>query len=99
MKKMKMFVDTHDKNAGSFPEHISREDFAAVFDKYQGAAVEEGVVVMQAMVNAGEGRMFCVNLAADAEAVRRAHAKAGLHFDSITEVATASPGDLYFQWK
>lgn len=42
MKKMKMFVDTHDKHTGSFPEHINREDFAAVFNKYQSAAEAEG---------------------------------------------------------
>ena len=99
MKKMKMFVDTHDKHSGSFPEHIGREDFAAVFTHYQSAAEAEGVVVMQALVNAGAGRMFCVNLAPDAAAVKRAHEKVGLHFDSITEVTTASPGDLYFQWR
>jgi hypothetical protein len=40
-----------------------------------------------------------VNLAADAKAIRRAHQKAGLKFNSVTEVTTASPGDLYFQWK
>jgi hypothetical protein len=99
MKKMKVFVDTHDKHSGSFPEHISREDFAAVFNRYQSAADEEGVVVMQAMVNAEAGRMFCINFASDPESVRHAHEKAGLKFDSITEVTTASPGDLYFQWK
>jgi hypothetical protein len=99
MKKMKLFIDTHDKHTGSFPEHISRDDFAAVFNQIESAAQEEGVVVMKALVNAGEGRMFCLNLAPDAEAVRRAHQKAGLKFDSITEVTTASPGDLYFQWK
>jgi hypothetical protein len=99
MKNMKLFVDTHDKNTATFPEHISREEFAAVFGKYQSAAEEEGVVVLQAMVNANDGRCFCMNLAPDAEAVRRAHQKAGLKYHTVTEVTTASPGDLYFQWK
>ena len=99
MKKMKLFVDTHDKRTGTFPEHISRDDFATVFGKYRSAAEEEGVVPVQAMVNAGDGRMFCVNLAPNAEAVLRTHQKAGLKYGSITEVTTATPDDLYFQWK
>ena len=99
MQKMKLFIDTHDKHTGSFPEHITRDDFTAVFNQYQSVAQEEGVVAMKALVNAGEGRMFCLNLAPDADSVQRAHQKAGLKFDSITEVTTASPGDLYFEWK
>jgi hypothetical protein len=41
-----------------------------------------------------EGRAFCYNLAPDADAVRRAHERVGLPFDSITEVTTMTPGDM-----
>ena len=99
MQKMKLFIDTHDKRTGTFPEDISKEAFADVFRKYEAACVEEGVVSVKAMLNAEDGRMYCINLAPDAEAIRRAHAKIGLAFDVITEVSTASPGDIYFQWK
>jgi hypothetical protein len=36
-------------------------------------------------------------MAEDAEAVRRAHERVGLPYDSITEVATATPGDTFFR--
>jgi hypothetical protein len=42
--------------------------------------------------------MFCINLAPDADAIRRAHDRIGLKFDTITEVTSASPGDIYFNW-
>ena len=35
-------------------------------------------------------------MAPDADAVRRAHERVGLAFDSITEVVTSTPGDLFF---
>ena len=31
------------------------------------------------------------------DAVRRAHERVGLPFDSITEVSTATPGDTFFR--
>jgi hypothetical protein len=43
------------------------------------------------------GRAFCLNLAADAEAVQRAHERAGLPFDAITEVTTATPHDMFLR--
>jgi len=36
-------------------------------------------------------------MAPDAEAIRRAYERAGLPYETITEVATATPGDLFFQ--
>ncbi len=99
MKKMKLFVDTHHHQHGTFPRGIGREDFASVIEKYEAACHEEGVVVMRALVNSEEGCMFCINLAPSSEAVRRAHEKVGLSFDSITEVTSAAPSDLFFQWK
>lgn len=99
MHKMKLFVDTHDKRTGTFPAAIGKEAFGEIFKQYAKACESEGVVIVNTMVSAGDGRMYCVNLAPDQEAIRRAHEKAGLTFDAITEVTTASPGDIYFQWK
>lgn len=97
MKKMKLFIDTHDKRKKTFPEKISREEFAAVFKKYAQACSEEGVVIVNTLFNFQDGRMFCVNMAETAEAVKRAHDKVGLPYDEITELTTASPGDIYFK--
>jgi hypothetical protein len=99
MKKMKLFVDVHDKRNGTFPESIGKDDFAGVYEKYAEACAEEGVVIVNTMVSAEDGRMYCINMAPDADAVKRAHDKIGLGFDSISEVTTASPGDIYFDWK
>lgn len=96
MKRMKYFIDTHDHRSGTFPAGIAKPDFAAFFAGYEQAAREEEVLVLSAHVGLAEGRAFCFNAAADAEAVRRAHERAGLPFDTITEVATTTPGDLAF---
>lgn len=99
MQKMKLFIDTHDKANGTFPADIDRNGFTGVYAQYAQACEAEGVVIVNTLVSAGDGRMYCLNMAADAEAIRRAHDRVGLVFDSITEVATASPGDIYFSWK
>ena len=99
MQKMKLFIDTHDKRNGTFPDAIGKDAFGDVYQKYAQACEEEGVVIVRTMVSAGEGRMFCVNLAPSEDAIRRAHEKIGLAYDAITEVTSASPGDIYFQWK
>jgi hypothetical protein len=96
MKPMKHFIDTHDHRSGTFPAGFSKTDFVTFFAGYEKAARDEGIVVLRTHVGLAEGRAFCFHAAADAEAVRRAHEKAGLPFDSITEVATATPGDLGF---
>src|SRR5262245_6990059 len=96
MQKMKFFVDTHDQRSGTFPAGITRAQFAEFFVKYEAACREEGVVVLRTHVGFDEGRAFCFNMAPSSEHIRRAHDKAGLAFDSITEVTTATPGDLFF---
>jgi hypothetical protein len=99
MHKMKLFIDTHDKRNGTFPESIGKDAFSEVYRQYAKACDEEGVVIVNTMTNALDGRMYCLNLAADAAAIQRAHDKVGLKFDTITEVTTVSPGDIYFKWK
>jgi hypothetical protein len=96
MKPMKHFVDTHDHRSGTFPAGFSKSAFVAFFSEYEKAARDEGVLVLRSHVGLADGRAFCFNAAADADAVRRAHEKAGLAFDSITEVATTTPSDLGF---
>jgi hypothetical protein len=96
MKPMKYFVDTHDHRSGTFPKGISKPDFASFFAQYEKEARDEDVVVLRTHVGFADGRAFCFNAASDADAVRRAHEKAGLPFDTISEVSTATPGDLGF---
>ena len=96
MKPMKLFLDTHDRRHGTFPEGITAEGFASFYPKYEAAGREVGAVSLRVHVGLAEGRAFCLTMAESAEVVRRAHEKVGLPFDSITEVTTASPGDLYF---
>jgi hypothetical protein len=97
MTAMKFFVDTHDLRSGTFPEGISKEQFAEFFAGYEKAARDEGVIVLRVHVGIEAGRAFCFNMAPTAEHVKRAHEKAGLPFETITEVATATPGDLFFK--
>jgi hypothetical protein len=96
MKPLKYFVDTHDHRSSTFLSGISKPDFAAFFSEYEKAARDEDVIVLRTHVGFADGRAFCFNAAVDAEAVRRVHEKAGLPFESITEVSTATPGDLGF---
>lgn len=96
MQPMKFFVDTHDRARETFPAGITPEQFAAFFAEYESAARAEGVVVLRVHVGFAEGRAFCFTMAPDADAVRRAHARVGLPFDDVTEVVTATPGDLFF---
>lgn len=93
MQNLRLFIDTHDKNNKTFPDQLSREQFTAFFSTYEAACREEGVVVLRTHVGFGDGRAFCLTMAPDAEAVRRAHERVGLPFDSITEVETADPAD------
>ncbi|HHJ19787.1 MAG TPA: DUF4242 domain-containing protein, partial [Gammaproteobacteria bacterium] len=55
----------------------------------------EGAVNLRAHVGIKEGRAYCLSMAPDAEAIRRAHERVGLPYDSITEVKTATPGDMF----
>ena len=91
---MKLFIDTHDKNNQTFPGEISNEELGSFYEKYRKVFAEEGVVIVRTFLGFGDGRAFCLNMAPDAETVRRAHEKVGLPFDSITEVTGISPSDL-----
>lgn len=97
MQPMKFFLDTHDRANKTFPEGLTPEQFEVFFSLYEQACYEEGVVPLRVHVGYGEGRAFCFTMAPDIEAVRRAHQKVGLPFDSITQVTTATPGDTFFR--
>lgn len=99
MKPMRFFLDTHDRNNKTFPEKISTADFEKFYELYEQACYAENVVPIRLHLSYEDGRAFCLNMATDAEAVRRAHERVGLPFDSITEVSTATPGDTFFQRK
>jgi hypothetical protein len=94
---MRLFIDTHDQTKGTFPEGLTPDAFEGFYAAYEKACTEEGVVIIRTHVGYEDGRAFCLNLAPNAAAVRRAHEKAGLPFDSITEVTTASPTDTFFR--
>lgn len=95
MQKMKFFVDTHDQATNTFPAGISPEDFSGFYENYEAACAAEGVVSLRIHVGFDEGRAYCVNMAPDANAVRRVHESLGLPYDSITEIKTISPGDMF----
>jgi hypothetical protein len=96
MQRMKFFIDTHDASHHTFPAGISRTDFADFFAKFEEACRAEGVVTLRAHVGFDKGKAFCFTMAPDIEAVRRAHERVGLPYDDITEVETATPGDIFF---
>ncbi len=97
MQAMKFFIDTHDVSNKTFPAGLTPEQFEGFFSQYEQACYDENVVLLRVHVGYEDGRAFCFTMAPDAEAVRRAHAKVGLPYDSITEVATATPGDTFFR--
>jgi len=97
MKPMRFFLDTHDRSKGTFPTKLTPLEFEGFYAKYEKACYEEGVVPVRAHVGFDEGRAFCLNLAPDAESVKRAHEKVDLPYDSITEVTMATPGDTFFR--
>jgi Nickel responsive protein SCO4226-like len=96
MTQMRFFIDTHDRSRGTFPKELSVKDFETFFEQYLEACAAEGVVVLRSHLSLEDGRAFCFNMAPDADAVRRAHARVDFPFDSITEVTTATPGDIFF---
>jgi hypothetical protein len=97
MQKLRLFIDTHDKANNSFPDGLTAEQFEPVLEKYEAACCEEGVILLRVHLGYTDGRAFCLTMAPDAEAVRRAHARIGLPIDTITEVETASPTDTLFR--
>ncbi len=96
MKKMKLYLDTHNVEKNTFPDDISLEQFSGFYEQYKGACSEEGVVPLKIFAGVEAGRAFCLTLAESELAVERAHTRVGLPFDSITEVKSVTPGDLFF---
>ncbi len=99
MQAMKFYIDTHNVRGGTFPASISREAFGGFCTQYEEACRAEGVIMLRVHVGFEEGRAFCFNMAPSAEAVKRAHERVGLPYAEITEVTTATPGDLFFAIK
>lgn len=97
MQAMRFFMDTHDQARQTFPAGLTPEAFESFYGQYEQACAAEGVVPVRMHVAYGDGLAFCLNMAPDAEAVRRAHARVGLPFDRITEVKMATPGDTFFR--
>lgn len=91
---MHLFLDTHDMRTRTFPESITPEQLQVFYAGYAQACREEGVAIVRTFVSPREGRAYCLNLAPSAEAVRRAHEKAGLPIDTLTEVHGVAPTDL-----
>ena len=95
MSDLKLFIDTHNRETGTFPEQISETEFASFYENYQQACAQEGVVSLRVYSDMDSGKAFCVTLAESADAVKRAHERVGLPFDSISEVKSVSPEDLF----
>jgi hypothetical protein len=94
---LRFFLDTHDRRHQTFPERLSPEDFEGFYAKYEEACFAEGVIPVRTHIGYAQGRAFCLNMAPDADAVKRAHARVGLPFDEIVEVSMATPGDTFFR--
>ncbi len=97
MKSFKYFLDTHDRAHKTFPAQISPQEFEGFFAQYEKACQAEGVIPVRLHVGYNDGRAFCLTMATDVEAVKRAHDRVGLPYDTITEVAMATPGDTFFR--
>jgi hypothetical protein len=97
MQPMKFFIDTHDAANGTFPAGITKEQFAGFYAKYEEACRQEGVISLRIHASFTDNRAYCLTMAPDADAVKRAHERVGLAFDTISEVVTSTPGDLFFK--
>jgi hypothetical protein len=92
---MKHFIDTHDKQKGSFPmQTLNERQFVQQFDALEKAAEEFHVVGHAAHVNLEEGKAFCLMSGPDEESIRKAHAAVNLPYDSITEIKRVTGADL-----
>jgi hypothetical protein len=96
MQPLRFFVDTHDRDNKTFPQKISHQEFEQFYAKYQEACYAEGVIPIRLHVGYNDGKAFCFTMAPDADAVKRAHERIGLPFDTIAEVETATPADTFF---
>ena len=97
MKTLKYFLDTHDREHKTFPAKITPLEFEGFYAKYEKACQDEGVIPVRLHVGYNDGRAFCLTLAPDVDAVKRAHERVGLPYDTISEVLTATPGDTFFR--
>jgi hypothetical protein len=70
---MKYFIDTHDKNKGSFPaQQLTEEQFFEQFAALEEAAKNLGVFGHAAHVNLKEGKAFCFMSGPNEESIRMA---------------------------
>jgi len=99
MNKMKLYLDTHDCECGTFPAHLTVEQFGDFYQEFLRACAAEGVIQMRAHVGLEQGRTYCLCLAPDSGAVERAHRAVGLPYDSITEVDVVTPDDMFLKRK
>jgi superfamily I DNA/RNA helicase len=91
MSALRLFLDTHHRANQTFPAQLDAAAFAGFYAQYQAACAAENVVPLQTFLSYADGQAFCLNLAPDADAIRRAHARVGLPFDGVTEVQIATP--------
>lgn len=92
---MKYFMDTHNRESGTFPlEELTEEDFLANFDALETAAEPLGVFGHAAHVNLKDGKAFCLMSGPDEESIRKAHEAIGFPFDSITTVRRVTGADM-----
>ena len=92
---MKYFIDTHDKNKGSFPsQELSEQQFFDQFAALEEAAEQFGVFGHAAHVNLKDGKAFCFMSGPDEDSIRKAHAAINLPYDSITEVRRVTGADM-----
>jgi len=94
-RKMKYFIDTHDKIKGSFPAgELSEEEFFAQFGALEAACPQFAVGAHAAHVNLKDGKAFCFMSGPDEESIRKAHEAVHLTYDSITEVRKVTGADM-----
>ena len=92
---MKYFIDTHDKNKGSFPkQELTEQQFFDQFAALEQAAEQFGVFGHAAHVNLKDGKAFCFMSGLDEDSIRKAHAAINLPYDSITEVRRVTGADM-----
>jgi hypothetical protein len=96
---MKLYMDTHDKKDGSFPASITSEQLNKFYVGYAKACAEEGVVIVRTYVSQTDGKAYCLNMATSISAIKRAHEKAGLPYNAISEVNGVAPTDLLLNEK
>src|SRR5262249_39744706 len=89
------FIDTHDKDKGSFPQQeLTEQQFFDQFAALEEAAAQFGVFGHAAHVNLKDGKAFCFMSGPDEESIRKAHAAINLPYDSITEVRRVTSADM-----